>query len=349
MSTIQANSYEILIDESWEEFSRFISDRKYSTVFILVDENTHEHCYQKIKSQLSFEHQLIQIDAGEENKTIATCNLVWKKLLASGADRKSLLINLGGGVIGDLGGFCAATYMRGIHFIQVPTTLLSQVDASVGGKLGVDLEHYKNMVGVFQDPQMVWVSTSFLSSLPANELRSGYAEVIKHCLIADKAQWQTLQQYESPTEIKDWTNVVTDSIRIKNKVVTQDPYEAGLRKILNFGHTIGHAIESLLLNTKHKLLHGEAIAQGMILESQLSHTKGHLTKEELHEITSYIQKIYPPFDESLIDVHQLITKASKDKKNFAGEIRMASIDQIGSCLYDITISQDEIKSLFAHS
>ena len=347
MSTIQANSYEIKVDETWSDFSSFVEKRNYSKVFILVDENTNEHCYEKIKTEISFEHQLIQINSGEENKTLDTCKIVWNQLLDSGADRKSLLINLGGGVIGDLGGFCAATYMRGIHFIQVPSTLLSQVDASVGGKLGVDLNHFKNMVGVFQDPQMVWVDTNFLSSLPANELRSGYAEVIKHCLIADRKQWQHLRKYESVHEINDWSKIVAESIEIKNKVVTEDPFENGKRKILNFGHTLGHAIESLLLETDHKLLHGEAIAQGMILESRLSHQKGHLSKQELEELTVYILKIYGEMDWKLLDPEKLIQKASKDKKNLAGTIRMASIDQIGSCLYDIAINKDEIKTLFA--
>jgi len=347
VATIHANSYSITIDEAQKGLSDFVVAKEYSKVFILVDENTKTHCYDKIKADLSFTHELIQILSGEEHKNLHTCEFVWQALLESGCDRKSLLINLGGGVIGDLGGFCASTYMRGIDFIQVPTTLLSQVDASVGGKLGVDLSNIKNIVGVFKDPQLVWVQTDFLSSLPANELRSGYAEVIKHSLIANKNQWNNLKKYNDLSEVQDWTELVHDSIQIKNKVVTQDPYESGIRKILNFGHTLGHAIESLLLDTDKKLLHGEAIAQGMILESRLAVSNGQLTNQEFEEVKTYIEKIYGKLDLKKLDVEKLLSIAKKDKKNFAGDIRIATIDQIGSCLYDISVSTDEVETLFA--
>lgn len=347
MAKIQANSYSIIIDEAPKGLSDFVEAQSYSKIFILVDENTRTHCYDKIKSDLSFSHELVQILSGEEHKNLDTCEFVWQSLLEKGCDRKSLLINLGGGVIGDLGGFCASTYMRGIDFIQVPTTLLSQVDASVGGKLGIDLSNIKNIVGVFKDPQLVWVQTDFLSSLPANELRSGYAEVIKHSLIADKEQWNALKEYNDLSEVKDWTKLVHDSIQIKNKVVTEDPYESGLRKILNFGHTLGHAIESLLLDTEDKLLHGEAIAQGMILESEIAVSKGQLSAQAFEEVKTYIEKIYGKLDFKKLDVEKLLSIAKKDKKNFAGDIRIATIDQIGSCLYDLSVSADEVKSLFA--
>lgn len=347
MSTIQANSYPITIDEAPKGLTEFIEAKKYSKVFVLVDENTKLHCYDKIKDGLRFPHELIQISSGEENKNLSTCEFVWNDLLEKGADRKSLLVNLGGGVIGDLGGFCASTFMRGIDFIQVPTSLLSQVDASVGGKLGVDLSNIKNIVGVFKDPQLVWVQTDFLTSLPANELRSGYAEVIKHSLIADRSQWNQLKEYLNLTSVNDWTNLVYDSIQIKNKVVTEDPFEGGLRKILNFGHTLGHAIESLLLDTDEKLLHGEAIAQGMILEAKISVSKGHLSSSAFEELRNYIEKIYGKLDLNKLDVEKLLSIAKKDKKNFAGDIRLATIDQIGSCLYDISVTSDEVRSLFA--
>jgi len=346
MTSIDASTYQIHVNNHWSTFTNFVAERKYSSVVILVDENTKLHCYEKIKEYLDFNHLLIEIQAGEIYKTLNTCENVWKQMLKFNCDRKSLMINLGGGVIGDLGGFCASTYMRGIDFIQIPTTLLSQVDASVGGKLGVDLNNLKNIVGVFNNPQMVWVDTSFLSSLPANELRSGYAEVIKHCLIANKDMWSTLKAYSNPNDVNNWSEIVEDSIRIKNNVVTEDPREQGKRKILNYGHTIGHAIESLLLETENKLLHGEAIAQGMILEAKLSLEKGLLSQGDFNEVKNYIETVFGTLDVSIIDVEKLISYATMDKKNFAGEIKMASIDQIGSCSYDITISSDEIKSLF---
>ena len=344
---IDAQSYEIQVNEDWSLFTSFVNAGKYSTIIILVDENTKIHCYEKLKSQFNFEHALIEIVSGEINKTINTCEHVWKQMLELNCDRKSLLINLGGGVIGDLGGFCASTYMRGIDFIQIPTSLLSQVDASVGGKLGVDLNNLKNIVGVFNNPQMVWIDTEFLSSLPANELRSGYAEVIKHALIADKALWSEIKSIEDIHSVADWGKIVTRSIEIKNEVVTDDPFEGNKRKILNYGHTIGHAIESMLLNTDDKLLHGEAIAQGMILEASLSTDKLQLSNSDYQEVKTYIEKIFGKLDFEVIDVQELISNATKDKKNFAGKIKMASIDQIGSCQYDIIISHDEIKSLFA--
>jgi len=346
MAKINAQSYQIIVNEDWSEFSDFVKSREHSNIVILVDENTKSHCYNKIKEQLDFPYHLIEIKSGEIHKTLATCESVWNQMLTFHCDRKSLMINLGGGVIGDLGGFCASTYMRGIDFIQVPTTLLSQVDASVGGKLGVDLNALKNIIGVFNNPQMVWVDTEFLSSLPANELRSGYAEVLKHCLIANEQMWSSLKEYENLNDIDNWPEIVEDSIRIKNNVVLEDPKEGGKRKILNFGHTIGHAIETLLLETDHKLLHGEAIAQGMILESKLCVKKGLLDSSVFEEVKSHIEKIYDPLDYTTIDVDQLISNASKDKKNFAGNIKMASIDGIGSCLYDIDISHEEIKGLF---
>lgn len=346
MATIQASTYQILVDESWEVFSSFVTQKKYSKVFILIDENTKVHCYDKVAKEFSFAHELIEIQSGEEEKNLSTCEIVWNALLEKSCDRKSLLINLGGGVIGDLGGFCASTYMRGIDFIQVPTTLLSQVDASVGGKLGVDHHSIKNIIGVFKNPQMVWAHTGFLSSLPANELRSGYAEVIKHCLIADKQQWKEIKTYSSLSEVKDWTKLVYDSIQIKNRVVKDDPFEAGKRKILNFGHTIGHAIESSLLHTTDKLLHGEAIAQGMILESKLSMAHGKLAEEAMVEVQGYIEKIYGKLDTDQLNLDELISIAKKDKKNLAGAIRVATIDDIGSCVFDLVVSEKEIIDLF---
>lgn len=346
MAIIKAHSYEIQVNEEWSAFTNFVKSRLYSNIIVLVDEHTKEHCYEKVNEKFDFDHLLIEIPSGEINKTLSTCQNVWQKMLDYNCDRKSLMINLGGGVIGDLGGFCASTYMRGIDFIQIPTTLLSQVDASVGGKLGVDLNKLKNIVGVFNNPQMVWVDTDFLASLPANELRSGYAEVIKHCLIADKLMWDSLKKYSSPNEIKDWSKIVADSIQIKNNVVLEDPKENGKRKILNFGHTIGHAIESLLLETENKLLHGEAIAQGMILEAKLSLDKNILSIEDYQEVKNYIELVFGEIDNQHLEISTLIKNATKDKKNFAGEIKMASIDAIGSCQYDISISPDEIKSLF---
>ncbi|MCL4152909.1 UNVERIFIED_CONTAM: hypothetical protein GTU68_035655, partial [Idotea baltica] len=217
-----------------------------------------------------YEYEIIEIESGEINKTIETCVGVWEALSELGADRKSILINLGGGVLTDLGGFVASTFKRGIAFINVPTTLLSMVDASVGGKTGVDLGSLKNQVGVINQPVMVLVIPDFLDTLEERQLESGFAEMLKHGLIKDRQYWDDLKMVSTLSEMKDH---ILKSVEIKNEVVLIDPTEQGLRKILNYGHTLGHAIESYFLASQEKstLLHGEAIAIGMITEGYLSH------------------------------------------------------------------------------
>lgn len=244
----------------------------YSQLAVIADTETFQYCYPKISSYLP-DHQVIVIPADERHKHLGTCQLVWQKLTEAAFDRKGLVLDLGGGVVGDLGGFCAATYKRGIDFIQLPTTLLSQVDASVGGKLGIDFQGFKNHIGVFTQPKAVWVYPGFLDTLPPSEIRSGFAEVIKHALIADAGAWKSLLAWDRLPQ--DWNSIIPHSIHIKDKVVEADPTEKGLRKILNFGHTIGHAVETYFLDKgDRRLLHGEAIALGMIAETWLFLAKG---------------------------------------------------------------------------
>ena len=235
----------------------------------------------------------MEIPEGEEHNTIDICTGVWEALSEYNAVRKSLMIILGGGVVTDLGGFVASTYMRGIDYINVPTSLLAMVDASVGGKTGVDLGSLKNQIGVISEGSMVLIDTSFLDTLPQNHMISGYAEMIKHGLITDKNYWDTLTQLEK-LDISDLDQLIYDSVVIKNNIVSEDPTEKGLRKILNFGHTLGHAIESYFLQNADKspLLHGEAIAIGMILESYISHKQLGLSNEDLTEISSGILKTF---------------------------------------------------------
>ena len=225
---------------------------------------------------------LIEIPSGEEHKNLEKCQLIWNALSSHHFDRNSLLINLGGGVVGDMGGFAASTYKRGIDFIQIPTSLLAMVDASVGGKLGIDFAYLKNQIGVFNNPKAVLINPVFLNSLPNNQLLSGFAEVVKHALIEDKCYWKEITT--TPLEKMNWESIILQSIVIKNNIVTQDPLEKGERKKLNFGHTFGHAIESFYLKLGKPILHGEAISLGMILESNLSK----INNEEKHEISSFI-------------------------------------------------------------
>ncbi|MTI19497.1 3-dehydroquinate synthase, partial [Fulvivirga sp. RKSG066] len=266
------------------------------------------HCLPLLNNVLK-EAKIIAIKSGEKNKTLDTCSDIWEKMTEYGLDRKSLMINLGGGVIGDMGGFGASTYKRGIDFINIPTTLLSQVDASVGGKLGIDFKGFKNHIGLFKDPKMVLVDSKFLNTLPKRELRSGFAEIIKHSIIADKNQWNKIKVHAF--DELDFEKLIQQSVAIKVKVVEEDPEEAGLRKILNFGHTIGHAIESFYLETPSQLLHGEAIAIGMICEAYVAEQKNMLTSVELKEITDYIFGIYGKTDLPKEDFDPIINLMSQ--------------------------------------
>jgi 3-dehydroquinate synthase len=321
--------------------SPFLADFSYSQIAVLADEHTKKYAYPQLKPLLP-KHTLITIKSGEERKNLETCNYIWQQLTDKQFDRKALLINLGGGVIGDMGGFCAATYKRGINFIQIPTTLLAQVDASVGGKLGIDFNGIKNHIGVFQEPVAVLIATEFLKTLPEAEIRSGFAEIIKHCLIADAAMWEKIRKQE--LDKQNWNELVPHSVEIKKKVVAQDPTEKGLRKILNFGHTIGHAVESYFLSQpRKKLLHGEAIAIGLICESYISHKRDLLDEQSLEAIEEFIFSLYGRIKITAQDTEAIIPLMMQDKKNERGSIQCVLLKEIGNPLYDQKLSLAEIK------
>ncbi len=314
-----------------------IAAKPYSRLVVLVDSNTRTACYPQLRFLPA--HEVIEIEAGEEGKNLQTCIKVWSELTRLKIDRKGLLIILGGGVPGDLGGFCAATYKRGIGFILLPTTLLSQVDASVGGKLGIDFEQYKNHIGVFQEPVATIIYSPFLQTLPMAELRSGFAEVIKHCLVSDKAMWDDIRKKK--LDEQDWIQLTRHSVLFKAGVVKVDPREKGMRKVLNFGHTIGHALESYFLPTSKRLLHGEAIAVGMVAESWLANQKGLLTLEELDEIKNYVTKIFGKV-ELPIDKLPILNLALQDKKNVGEKILLAVPNGIGQSIWDVEVGSGEI-------
>jgi 3-dehydroquinate synthase len=321
----------------------FFNSSDYDKVGILVDENTRLHCLPLVHKAIK-PSDIIEIKSGEELKTLDTCIQIWKELTDNQFERKSLLVNLGGGVIGDMGGFCAATYKRGIDFINIPTTLLSQVDASVGGKLGIDFLGFKNHIGVFEDPKKVFIDTKFLNTLPERELRSGFAEVIKHCLIVDATYWEKV----SAIDFKDqnWSDIVKHSVDVKKKVVEEDPFEKGLRKILNFGHTIGHAIESYFLQKdEKKLLHGEAIAAGMICETYLSATYCNLPESSVKSIEDYIQKTFGRILISEDDIEEIILLCLQDKKNEKGVINFSLLKEIGNPVFNVGVEQNEIRKV----
>lgn len=320
----------------------------YSSVFILADNNTHTLCLpQLIKYVPALQKaEVLCIKTGEKEKNIENCLYIWRKLSRWRADRNSLLINLGGGVITDIGGFAASVFKRGIAFINIPTTLLAMADASVGGKTGIDLDDIKNEIGLFRYPEMVIIDEHYLKSLPERELKSGMAEILKHGLIADEKLWQEMRK-QSGGGSASWNEAIRASNIIKSHVVTKDPYEQkGLRKILNFGHTIGHGIESHFLGTRTPLLHGEAIALGMVCEAWLSQKINGLPKSQYEEIAQSLLSIYPlkEIDESASE--KIVMHLRNDKKNFKEKIRFALLSKIGACTYDHEISVDLIKESF---
>lgn len=340
MELIQSLGYPVHFQDAFQELRNFIDRSSYSKVFVLVDSNTEVHCLPLLQPFLEgLNYDIIEVDPGEENKNIDFCIGIWRMLLDFEADRNSLMINLGGGVVTDMGGFAAATYKRGIDFVQMPTTLLSQVDASVGGKTGIDMDHVKNIIGTFTQPKAVFIETQLLKTLDERQLVSGFAEMLKHGLIYDRNYFEQLAK--QPREILP--GHIYRSVQIKNEVITTDPLEKGLRKILNFGHTIGHAVESLsLTHDKRPLLHGEAIAVGMICEAHLSHTNNALEAEDLEFIVKAIRGHFPDYALEKLQPEKLLEVMKKDKKNQDRKIGFALLSSIGSCVYNQYIGEQQI-------
>lgn len=315
--------------------------RQFSKLVVLTDSNTDQFCLPLIQDVVPPTTVFISVPAGEQHKTLETCSIIWGQMTEAVLDRQALVINLGGGVIGDMGGFCASVYKRGIPFITIPTTLLSQVDASVGGKLGIDFLGFKNHLGVFQLPEAVLIAPEFLATLPQRELRSGYAEVIKHGLIRDATYFRALPS--TNWQKQDWARIIRHSIEIKKAVVQVDPKESGLRKILNFGHTIGHAIESFYLTGSQPLLHGEAIAIGMIAEGFLSFQKIGFSFEELNEMSTMLLTIFGKVELDPNDCDRLVELCAQDKKNEGSTQLFTLLPKIGDCNYNIAVTREEIK------
>ncbi len=344
MSIVKCDQYNVYINEDWTVLSSILDKKDYSRIGILVDENTEQYCLPVFLEHTSLSDPVIfRIKSGEQSKNLQSCEKIWSEMLRAGFDRHSLVINLGGGVIGDMGGFCACTFMRGMDFIQVPTTLLSQVDASVGGKLGVDFQDYKNLIGVISDPIAVWIDVDFLTTLEAKQIRSGYAEIIKHALISNAEMWDEIKEIKSLDGL-DWKDIVHRSVLIKRDVVVQDKYEGGLRKILNYGHTLGHAIESQVLHREDYLLHGEAIGIGMIMEAHLSTQLSGLSEAAFEEIKDYILQIYPHYASHVSEIDSIVDKLIKDKKNRQGRLNFSLLNEIGSCGFDIVPSDELIRA-----
>tara|TARA_B100000795_G_scaffold37117_1_gene24481 strand:- start:10985 stop:12058 length:1074 start_codon:yes stop_codon:yes gene_type:complete len=336
---------------AWASLQTAIDTLKPTKIFVLVDANTQEHCFPSFLrlSGTSTLLETITIAAGEVNKTIETCTHLWNVLAKKGADRNSLLINLGGGVVTDLGGFVASTFKRGIEFINIPTSLLAMVDASIGGKNGVDLGVLKNQIGVINNPLLVVIDTCFLKTLPEEEVTSGYAEILKHGLIDSETYWNLVQGFDV-NNIQSTENIIWESIKIKNSIVTKDPNELGIRKLLNYGHTLGHAIESFCLEQKDRatLLHGEAIAIGMILTTFISSELLNFDNNKQAAITQLILNHFKKRSFSTLEIDAIIGLLQFDKKNRGGEVLFVLLEDFGVFKINQKVSNDLIHKAFLH-
>ncbi|MEI6767291.1 MAG: 3-dehydroquinate synthase [Bacteroidota bacterium] len=311
-----------------------------SGIFLLVDEYSEKNCLPAVLKNVPSvgDGYLLRVRSGEEYKTLDTCNDLWQSLSGSYADRSALLVNLGGGAICDMGGFTASTYQRGIRFVNIPTTLLAMVDAGIGGKVGVDLEHLKNQVGLFSLPEGVYFHHEFLNTLPKRDLYSGFAEMLKHGLIADESLWKVLKGMK-PEDVLGNPELVARAAKIKTAITETDLTEKGARKKLNFGHTIGHALESWSLKHLRKsMMHGEAVAAGMICESYISCKTAGLPLKQLKEITKVLTSLYT-WNELEAEMVLLIEIMKHDKKNKQGVINFTLLKQIGEAVHDCSADE----------
>ncbi len=350
MTSIVTKEYAIHFNSNcYTQLNAYMKRIDFSKLFILVDSNTHQKCLPNFISKLetNIPIELIEIEDGETHKTIQTCTNLWEVLTELNADRKALLINLGGGVLTDLGGFIASTYKRGISYVNVPTTLLAMVDASIGGKTGVNLGHLKNQVGLINYAALVLIDTSFLQTLAPNQMRSGLAEMLKHSLIQDEAYWTKLSKLNE-LHLDNLDGLIYESVMIKKGIVEKDPTENGLRKTLNFGHTLGHAIESYCLQNPNQqtLLHGEAIAIGMILALYISSKLVGFPENKRKHIKAILLKLYKKVSFSDIDYNKIIELLKFDKKNAHGNINFVLLKDIGLPKIDVTVSNDLILEAF---
>ena len=315
---------------------------EYSQLFVLTDENTHAHCLPLLNRFLADQTYIeIQIPSGEVNKTISSCTYIWSQLTAHQADRSALVLLLGGGVLTDMGAFAASCYKRGLRFVNIPTTLLAMVDASTGSKTGIDFEGLKNHIGLFSSPLATLIHQDFLRTLDLRQFKSGVCEMFKHGLIASASHWQLLK-----THIEHPEQLIAESVALKVKIVSQDPTEKGLRKILNFGHTLGHALETYFLNTENPLLHGEAIAAGILLESFLSAHYGSLSNAELDDISSTLNSYYTLPQLSRETQEAVVLLMRHDKKNHKDAVNFVALAKIGEAKYDITYTDEALQEAF---
>ena len=326
------------------ELAKAIAECEHDRIFVLLDKTTNKLCWTLVKDYLCLKDaQTIVIGATDRRKNLDTLVHVWESLQQGKATRHSLLINLGGGMVTDLGGFAASTYKRGINFINVPTTLLAMVDASVGGKTGINFGGLKNEIGVFNDAEFVLLDTNWLRTLDEENIRSGYAEMLKHGLIADDTMWAELINFNlAQPNLRQLASMLNKSVRIKERIVTEDPHEKGIRKALNLGHTFGHAFESWAMK-RQPVLHGYAVAFGLIAELYLATTRTDFPTERMRQTVNFIRAYYGSLPITCNDYPELIELMHHDKKNRGNEINVTLLGGIGDIRIDQTITEEDIK------
>ena len=359
----------IISNDIEHDLATAVAESEHDRVFVLTDDTTHECCLPKVAALLAqYDAVPITIAHGDQHKTLSALGDVWTALQQGGATRHSLLINLGGGMITDLGGFAAATFKRGINFINIPTTLLAMVDAAVGGKTGVNFGGLKNEIGAFADARFVIINTCFLDTLDAENLCSGYAEMLKHALISNERMWAEHVNFDlSQPDLAELQRMVAESIAVKERIVAEDPHEHGIRKALNFGHTIGHALEEFALQQaggavvstaptnqttggaaispapkNRPLLHGYAVAFGLIGELYMSARKAGFPTERLHQTARFIRENYAQTEFTCNDYPTLLNLMRHDKKNTSGVINFTLLHNIGDIRINQTATDEEI-------
>jgi 3-dehydroquinate synthase len=322
-------------------------DREFShsKKVIIVDENTNEFCLEYLLTSITGleDAEVMMLPAGEENKVLEICFQVWEALTEFEIGRKDLIINLGGGVVTDTGGFIAAVFKRGVPFLHIPTSLLGMVDAAIGGKTGIDLGPYKNQLGTFTMPELTIVDTAFLGTLPQEEVLNGFAEMVKHALIADIELWNDFLKLED-IELNELLPFIEKSAAIKMQIVNDDPTEAGKRKLLNFGHTVGHALEGYFLSAETPISHGLAVVLGMISETFLSVELGALTNDDQKRIVTALKKWFPLNNVPTFENEQVSQLVKNDKKNAENKIKAALLDKIGEGIIDQIVTDEGILS-----
>lgn len=346
MQSILSTDYHVHFQsKAYKELNNYLIKYFHSKIYVLVDSNTKKYCLpiflNSVEASSSFE--IIEVKNGEIFKNLNTCLELWNTLTKKGADRKSILINLGGGVITDMGGFVASTFKRGIRFINIPTTLLSMVDASIGGKTGVDLGVLKNQIGLFSNPEMVLIDPIYLKTITDRELHSGLAEIIKYGFTFDKTLWDKIQSFDT-INYEKVADLIHRSISIKNDIVLQDLKEQNIRKTLNFGHTIGHAIESYFLENDNKksLTHGESVIVGMVVELYFSSKLFGFPLKETEKLKAFAHRVFKKIDLQKSDFKTIKELMIYDKKNVNGKINFILLKNIEQCEIDVQVPDDLI-------